>query len=479
MKKKILAVLAGLILALSMTAFAAPEETEPEQSSALLLEEAEEIPTEAEPEAAGQIEGFYILNYAQAQEQVNLNIISESDLTAVSEQADTVIYHFCEDHTAVIYDHGMVQEGTYQYEDGSLIINVDGQDAEYQYEFIDGLLIIRSGEESSILYDFALEDLNYISISDYSTIEVDAEAVAVTEDSVDDYIASLLQGQTTSEEVKEGTTQTGDLVTIAFEGVLEGEEVPFEGGSSDGLTLQLGSGALVEDFEEQITGVEIGSTVDVRITFPEDYSGNPALIGKKAVFSTTILSKTVLTTPELTDEWVRKFTGEYLLSGLDTVEELRDYCRQLLEKNALHAAMFDVLADRVQITGYNGEIARMLLNYAAVNLSNTAGYYGLDINTYISRMGYDSVDTYLQTEASSYITSSMIVNKLMVDLGLRYTREEFESSLAEYVRSGFGDQMTVEQYSQQVGTVGIWAYTNMVYKYDLAMEALEDRVVRK
>ena len=70
----------------------------------------------------------------------------------------------------------------------------------------------------------------------------------------------------------------------------------------------------------------------------------------------------------------------------------------------------------------------------------------------------------------------MIVNKVLVDQGIRYTQEELENALAEYVRSGFGNTMTTEEYKQQVGDIGIWAYTNMVFKYDLAMKALEERV---
>jgi len=212
------------------------------------------------------------------------------------------------------------------------------------------------------------------------------------------------------------------------------------------------------------------------ITFPEDYSGNADLIGKTATFTTTILSKTVVTTPELTDEWVKTFTREYLPEELSTVEEFRTYCRGFQEKNVLHAAIFNALTERAEVTGYNGDIAQMLLNYAAANLSSTAGYYGYDVASYVSQMGYESTDAYLQAEASSYITSSMIVNKVLVDQGIHYTQEELEHALAEYVRSGFGDKMTVEEYKQQVGDIGIWAYTNMVFKYDLAMKALEDRV---
>ena len=43
----------------------------------------------------------------------------------------------------------------------------------------------------------------------------------------------------------------------------------------------------IDDFEEQLIGYHPGDTVEVVVTFPEDY-GNEELNGKEAVFVTTI-----------------------------------------------------------------------------------------------------------------------------------------------------------------------------------------------
>ena len=469
--KKIIAILLAAAMVIMMGA--AIVQAEAEETVDTETDEAAQ-----EEKTASEIEGFYILNYSQAEDKINLTMLSESDLRAASEQADTVIYQFRDDGSAVIYDRGEVKEGTYQYGDGTLEIEAGDESLSYDYEFVDSLLIIRSGEESSILYWFQMEDTNYITIDDYSEIKLDMDALTLTDEDVDTYVNSVLQGQTVSEEVREGTAETGDIITISFTGVLEGEEEPFEGGSADGLTFQLGSGALVADFEDQLTGQEIGSTLDVVITFPEDYNGNPDLIGKTATFDTTILFKTLLTVPELTDEWVQEFTKTYLPEQLNTVEEFREYCRSFEEESILHSAIFNELVNRSTITGYNGTVAQMLLNYASLNLSSLAEYYGYDMTTYAAKMGFESVNDYVQQEASSYITSAMVVNKILVDLGIYYSNEELEDALAEYVRSGFGDTLTVEEYKTQVGTLGIWAYTNMIFKYDLAMKALEDRITQ-
>ena len=225
MRKLFVMVLAAIMI-FTMQAFAAQANEPAEDAAAEETVPEDTVQTDAgegqTEEATVQISGLYIVNYAQAAEQVNLNIIAEPDLVAVAEQAGTVIYNFCDDGTVMIYADGNISAGLYTAEDGLLSITVGAETTEYTYEFIDGLLIIRNREESSILYDFVLDDMNYITIEDYSTLEIAETAVNITDEDVEAYINTVLQGQTTYDQVTEGITKDGDIITIAFEGILEG-----------------------------------------------------------------------------------------------------------------------------------------------------------------------------------------------------------------------------------------------------------------
>lgn len=83
------------------------------------------------------------------------------------------------------------------------------------------------------------------------------------------------------------TVEDGDTVNIDFVGSIDGVE--FEGGSTEGTgtDLVIGSGSYIDDFEEQLIGAHPGDTVDVYVTFPEDY-GDEELNGKEALFVVTI-----------------------------------------------------------------------------------------------------------------------------------------------------------------------------------------------
>ena len=474
MKKKWIALIMTAILAVLMIAgaVAAEEAADATAGDAGAAEDA----MDQESSQADQIGGLYIANYGQTEGSVNVNLIFESDLLAASQQADTVIYDFHDDGSITIYDHGQLLEGTWHCDDTQMTISRDGTDHVYTYEFVDGLLILHEGEESSALYHFELE--NGIVLDDYSTIEIDEASVTITDEYVDAFINNLLEGQTTTEVIEEGVTEAGDIITISFSGVLEGETEPFEGGSGEDYTLQLGSGALIDNYEEQLTGRNIGETVDVTVTFPEDYEGPEELKGKTATFTTTIHYKTSVNTPELTDEWVQAYTTEYFSEPLATVDQFREYCRNYLRTNALHTAIFQTLAGKMEDVEYrNTTMAQLLLNYASLNLAATAEAYGMDAETLAQQMGYSSAENYIQYEASSNIMSALIIDRILLDLGIMYRQDELQAKLAEDVKMSYGSTMTVDDYISQSGTVGMWAYTNLQYKYGLATSMLEDRVV--
>lgn len=83
----------------------------------------------------------------------------------------------------------------------------------------------------------------------------------------------------TSYEIK-----NGDTVNIDYVGSVDGEV--FEDTEGAGTMLTIGSGTYIDDFEEQLIGAHPGETVEVNVTFPENYTEE--LSGKDAVFQVTI-----------------------------------------------------------------------------------------------------------------------------------------------------------------------------------------------
>lgn len=86
--------------------------------------------------------------------------------------------------------------------------------------------------------------------------------------------------------ITEGEVADGDIANINYVGKIDG--VQFDGGTADNYDLTIGSNTFIDDFEEELIGVKVGETKDVTATFPTNYSNDPNLSGKEAIFTVTV-----------------------------------------------------------------------------------------------------------------------------------------------------------------------------------------------
>ena len=72
----------------------------------------------------------------------------------------------------------------------------------------------------------------------------------------------------------------------------------------------------------------------------------------------------------------------------------------------------------------------------------------------------------------------MLIDQIFKDKELTYTDEEVDQAIVEYMaRSGYNDTYTLEEFKEQSGEEWLYLFTNLDFKYDKAMEALEGNVV--
>lgn len=134
-----------------------------------------------------------------------------------------------------------------------------------------------------------------------------------------------------------------DTVNLDYAGSVDG--VPFEGGTAQGQTLKIGSGAFIPGFEEQMVGMTVGEEKDLNVTFPEKYHAEN-LAGKNAVFHVKVNSITKTELPELDDDFAQD-------NGFDTFDAYKaDVAKKLQE-----------IAD----TNYDVEIENALIEKAVAN----------------------------------------------------------------------------------------------------------------
>jgi trigger factor len=163
-----------------------------------------------------------------------------------------------------------------------------------------------------------------IELGQYQGIEVEADAVLVTDAEVEQAIQALAKQRATLVPL-EREARLGDVVTIDYEGCIDG--TPFEGGSASGQSVELEDQRFIPGFASGIAGMRAGESKRVEALFPQDYP-QAELAGKNAVFAVTLHDVKALELPTVDDEFARA------ISDNETLEALRADVRKRLEAAA-------------------------------------------------------------------------------------------------------------------------------------------------
>jgi trigger factor len=159
-------------------------------------------------------------------------------------------------------------------------------------------------------------------LGDYKGLEVGRREPEVSAEEIDQEVERMREAAASLENV-DRPAQTGDFVVLDFLGKVDGE--PFEGGEARGYLLELGSGRLVEGFEEQLEGATAGEERQLNVSFPDDYRAE-GLAGQDATFDVTVKEIKEKRLPELNDELAMES------GGFDTLDELRADIEQRLRE---------------------------------------------------------------------------------------------------------------------------------------------------
>ena len=160
-----------------------------------------------------------------------------------------------------------------------------------------------------------------VKLGEYKGLKVDKVSTRVMQKEVDEEIEKERERNARTVEVTDRAVQDKDIVTLDFEGFVDG--VAFEGGKGENYPLTIGSGAFIPGFEEQLIGAEIDKETEVKVTFPEEYQAKE-LAGKEAVFKCTVHEIKAKELPELDDEFASEISEE--------AETLEDYKAEVKAK---------------------------------------------------------------------------------------------------------------------------------------------------
>ena len=287
----------------------------------------------------------------------------------------------------------------------------------------------------------------YVTIGEYKGLELTRTSQPVTDDDVQAEINYNLEDNGT--EVKDGTVENGDTVTINFTGTIDGKE--FDGGSAEDYELVVGDGEMIDGFEDGIVGMKSGETKELDLTFPDDYY-EESVAGKAVVFKVTLQK---FTRPaELTDEWVAENT-EY-----KTVDEYRAAVKTQLEDTAVQTADYELYSDawnEVQAASEVKDYPKEDVDAAKKSYQELNEEYvkeaGMEMSDFLESQGMTEEDyeSQCQQYAESKVEQNLIVQGIMDAEGLSIDDEETQKLKDDLIEEyGFAsiDEM-IETYGEQ------------------------------
>lgn len=262
-------------------------------------------------------------------------------------------------------------------------------------------------------YISGIKASDYVILGEYIGIELIEEEPSVPDGYVSQYIDTyILEPRAVTTAVEDRTdVQEGDTVNIDYVGYRDGEA--FDGGTAQGFDLTIGSGAFIPGFETGLIGKNVGDTVTLDLTFPEDYRSEE-MAGVSVSFEVTINSISISEMPELTDELVQGLAIE----GCSTVEELNTYLNDYFYSTALNAYNQNVKNDISNVVMENctfkelpEELIDRYYDILIEDMTNTANSYNMDLNTYVQN--YYNMDEDAYTERIRNSAQSMAKQYVM------------------------------------------------------------------
>lgn len=272
---------------------------------------------------------------------------------------------------------------------------------------------------------------DYVKLGNYSGLSVDENTKIVTDADVQAEIDSVLTKNTTYKDITDRNCQNGDTITIDY--------VKSQAGSDDqnktGVSVELGSGTMGTDFENQVAGLAIKGTKTFTIKEAKQSTSTTTDANAETVdttYTVTLNGIKEKVVPELTDSLIAAN------SDYKTIDEFKEGKRKELEesnaKTALQTAQQGLLDQVINVSEVSGCPAFLYnLNYNSLcqSYAQYAGYFNASLENYLQSAGTSMDD--LKNQAVKMTKQTLVIESIAKAANIDVTDEQFDEKLQTYV----------------------------------------------
>ncbi|MEE1227743.1 MAG: trigger factor [Lachnospiraceae bacterium] len=301
--------------------------------------------------------------------------------------------------------------------------------------------VTQIGKDQDFIFTAEVALRPEVTLGDYKGLEAEKAVVEVTDDEVEAELKKAQEKNAREVTIEDRPVQNGDIITLNYAGTIDG--VPFDGGTADNQSLEIGSHSFIDTFEDQLVGLSIGDEKDVEVTFPENYSAKE-LAGKPAVFHAKVLGIKEKQLPELDDDFVQDTTE------FDTLDEYKADIKKNLTNDKEEKAKVDLENKLVELAVENAEmdIPQAMIDTEVDQMvqefQQQIMYSGLSFDQYLQYTGQDreALEERMQPDAEKRIKNSLVLDAIAKAESIEAADEDLEE---EFKKMGEQYQMDADQ----------------------------------
>ena len=300
-----------------------------------------------------------------------------------------------------------------------------------------------------------------VELGQYKGVEVEKCDTEVTDADVEEELKKVQDKNSRVVTVEDRAVKNGDMTTIDFEGFVDG--VAFEGGKGENYPLTIGSHSFIDNFEEQIIGMNIGDEKEINVTFPEEYHAEE-LKGKPAMFKVKVNEIKEKVLPELDDDFAQD------VSDFDTLDEYKKEIKDNLTKKKEEQAKTEkenAVVDKA-VENATMEIPEAMIDTQVENMvddfARRIQSQGLSMEQYMQFTGatVDSLKEQMKPQAVKRIESRLVLEKVAEAENIQISDEKLDEELAKMAEMY---KMELDKFKELVGE-----YEKEQMKKDLAVQ---------
>lgn len=329
---------------------------------------------------------------------------------------------------------------------------------------------VQEGETAEVAFNATFEVYPEVQIGDLGQTAIQRPVLEPGDAEVDKTL-DILRRQRTRFEPVERLAAAGDQVTLDYQGVVDGQELPETAGRDQSIIL--GKGHLLKDFEDQVIGMGSGQTRRFELSFPADYHGK-AVAGKTAVFDVTVKQVAAPVLPDLA-ELARSLglPDEDVLKLREGVaDNMRREIKQRIAARVKEQAM-DALLAATSLT-----LPRALIE---MEIRRLAAGAKKDLEARgVKTKNLDLPRELFETQAVRRVSLGLILAELVQNRGLQAKPEEVRAMVEEYAQHYEQPEELVRWYYQspeRLRDVESLVLENNVVEWVLSQAKVEDRPV--